>query len=81
LAPAANEVVLHVAVAAEIATEPQPVIVDPPDVKLTVPVAPVVTVAVNVTDAPEMIEAADETKAVVDAVPGRTATRGVERWL
>jgi hypothetical protein len=75
-------VVEQVATLAEIALVPQPEIVVPSAVKFTDPVAPLVTVAVNVTEAPDSIGEEDElVNETVDAVPGRTGTRGVERRL
>jgi hypothetical protein len=63
----------------------QPEIETPSVLKLTVPVAPVVTVAVRETDAPLKAETADMLNEVVEAVPGCTATLGFERgekpWL
>jgi hypothetical protein len=70
-----------VAVLLEIVTLEQPVIEVPSFVKLTVPVAPVVTVAVKVSYVFTTIEELETVSVVEEAFPGITATRGVERWL
>jgi hypothetical protein len=77
--PTASPVVLQVAMLLEIDLEPHPEIVIPPEVKFTVPVAPVVTVAVNVTEPPMTIEVDVDARVTAEELPGITATRGVER--
>ena len=67
------------------ATALQPEIEAPSVVKLTVPVAPTVTVAVRDTEAPVRAELVDIVNVVAEAVPGRTSTLGLDRseypWL
>ena len=65
----------------EIVTLEHPVIEVPSLVKSIVPVAPLVTVAVRVSYPFTTIEALEMARVVVDALPGITATRGVDLWL
>lgn len=57
---------------------PQPEIVVPPAVKFTVPVAPLVTVAVKVIEPPVTIDVAEDDTEILDAFPGFTKTRGLD---
>ena len=70
---------MQVAVSLTIATALQPVIDEPPAVKLTVPDAPEVTVATNVTFVPTVAVSREAVIDVVDTEPGITAMRGAER--
>ena len=79
--PAASAFVTHVAVLLEIVTLEHPVIDVPSLVKFTVPVAPVVTVAVKVSYEFTTMEELEMANVVDEELPGITATRGVERWL
>ena len=79
--PAASELVTQEAVLLEIVTLEQPVIDVPSFVKLIVPVAPLVTVAVKVSYEFTTIEELEIASVVEEELPGITATRGVERWL
>ena len=55
--------------------------VTPPSSKFTVPVAPVVTVAVSVTDVAKFDDVGRLANVVVDALPDTTGIRGDERRL
>ena len=79
--PAASAVVVQVAMLVSIETDPQPVRAVPPLLKATVPAAPAVTVAVRVIDSPTIKEVTEDARLTVDALPGITGTRGVERSL
>jgi hypothetical protein len=79
--PTPNEVVVQVATFAVMVFAEHPVIEVLPAMKLTVPPAPDVTVAVKVTDVPTEKLVELDVRVTVEAVPGRTATRGVERGL
>jgi hypothetical protein len=68
--PADNALVTHVAELLTIETLEHPVIEVPSAVKLIVPVAPLVTVAVKVSYPPITIEFAETVSVVVDAFPG-----------
>jgi hypothetical protein len=71
--PTGISVVVHVAILEEMVTAEQPVIDVPLTVKFTVPVAPVVTVAVSVIDWPYVDVVAETLRETVEVVPACTA--------
>jgi hypothetical protein len=80
--PATNEEVTQVAILELTVTAEQPVILVPPDVKLTVPAPPEPTVAVKVSVLPRVDWVSGDTESeVVVADPETTATRGVDLIL
>jgi hypothetical protein len=79
--PTASADVTHCALPDDTVTAPHEPIVAPPAWKLTVPLAPVVTVAVSVTDWPKVDEAGFSANVTVEEAPGTTGMRGDDRRL
>ena len=79
--PTGSAVVTHWALLEVMVTEPHVPIVAPPLSKLTVPVAPEVTVAVSVTDVPKVDDAGFSPSETTDALPDTTGISGDDRRL
>jgi cytoskeletal protein RodZ len=79
--PTGSPDVVHTARLEEIVTAAQPVMEIPFTMKLTVPVAPAVTVAVSVTVCPNADVTLETASAVLELVPGVTGTRGSDLSL
>ena len=79
--PTGSAVVVQIARFDEIVTAEQPVIEVPLTVKLTVPEAPEVTVAVSVTVCPNKDVVLETVSETVEVLPAITAKRGADRSL